>query len=80
MGNPEAVRVRPVLGSGGSAAATPDGKLPTTMNSPSAAGAIVLARNVNGRLDWQTDAGESYHAWSERKLGVVTSDDADGPD
>jgi hypothetical protein len=40
-------------------------------NSPSAAAAVVAARNMNGRQAWRTDQGETYQQWYERRLTAV---------
>ncbi|RQO78390.1 DUF4357 domain-containing protein [Aquitalea sp. FJL05] len=38
-------------------------------NSPSAAAAIVLARNANGRIEWKLkDSGQSYTDWQDAQL------------
>ncbi|MBM4243692.1 MAG: DUF4357 domain-containing protein [Deltaproteobacteria bacterium] len=38
-------------------------------SSPSAAGAVVMGRNVNGRQDWRAeDSGETYEDWSAKRL------------
>ncbi|MEW6270795.1 MAG: GIY-YIG nuclease family protein [Thermodesulfobacteriota bacterium] len=45
-----------------------------SFGSPSAAGAVVLGRNVNGRLDWKVEgSGETYEEWSERRLPAGSS-------
>ncbi|WP_026145713.1 GIY-YIG nuclease family protein [Nocardioides sp. Iso805N] len=36
--------------------------------SPSAAAAVVLGRNANGRLEWRTESGMSYGRWQEQSL------------
>jgi len=52
-------------------------------SSPSAAAAVVLGRNTNGRRVWKTaDTGETYQQWYEKKLAVVSqtlrqTDDSD---
>jgi hypothetical protein len=37
-------------------------------SSPTLAGAIVLARNTNGRQSWKTPSGKSYAEWQEEKI------------
>jgi len=40
-------------------------------SSPSAAAAVVLDRNANGRIEWKaTDGHWTYHQWQERRAGV----------
>ncbi len=41
--------------------------------SPSAAAAVVLDRNANGRSEWKTShGGLTYHQWQERKSGLIS--------
>lgn len=41
-------------------------------SSPSAAAAIVLDRNANGRIEWKTTDGHlTYHQWQERQPDMV---------
>lgn len=50
-------------------------------DSPSAAAAVVLGRNSNGRIEWKTaDTGKTYADWQALQLqlaGVSESDDSD---
>ncbi|WP_420101503.1 GIY-YIG nuclease family protein [Bosea sp. (in: a-proteobacteria)] len=40
-------------------------------SSPSAAAAVVLDRNANGRIEWKTADGRwTYHQWQERRSGL----------
>ena len=54
-------------------AATPDGSSyqftsAHAFRSPSAAGAVVLDRSSNGRIEWKVvGTGQTYHAWQEAK-------------
>lgn len=49
-------------------------------DSPSAAAAVVLGRNSNGRIEWKTaDTGKTYADWQALQLqreGVSESDDS----
>ena len=39
---------------------------PWSFSSPSAAAAVVLDRNSNGRLEWKvTGASQTYHDWQQ---------------
>ncbi|WP_437193278.1 GIY-YIG nuclease family protein [Planctomicrobium sp. SH527] len=49
-------------------------------SSPSAGGAVVNAGNINGRIAWKTEAGETYQEWHERKLAKVIPDDFNDDD
>lgn len=43
-------------------------------NSPSAAAAVVLARNANGRTNWKIQkTGQTYHDWMDLKLQIDES-------
>ena len=59
---------------------TPDGKYtfakPYSFSSPSAAAAVVLDRNANGRLEWKVKGDRrSYHDWQQ---GHIDNGDAAG--
>jgi hypothetical protein len=46
-------------------------KSPYAFKSPSAAAAVVLDRNANGRTEWKvTGAKMTYHEWQEAIAGV----------
>ena len=51
---------------------------PHSFSSPSAAAAVVLDRNANGRIEWKVKgAKQSYHDWQEsRVLNAAVSDSA----
>ncbi len=57
---------------------SPDGRFtfakPYSFNSPSAAAAVVLDRNSNGRLEWKVQGDRSsYHEWQQGQI-IETSD------
>lgn len=46
--------------------------LDTVFASPSAAGAVLLGRNANGRKAWKVEAtGETYGQWQDKQLDAV---------
>jgi len=47
-------------------------------SSPSAGGAVVNAGNINGRIAWKTDSGETYQEWHERRLAKAIPEDLNG--
>ena len=43
-------------------------------SSPSAAAAVILGRNTNGRTEWKVETtGQSYQDWQDSKLGHTTA-------
>lgn len=43
---------------------------PWSFSSPSAAGAVVLDRNSNGRLEWKVEGSkQNYHEWQQEQAG-----------
>jgi Domain of unknown function (DUF4357) len=45
---------------------------PYSFKSPSAAAAVVLDRNANGRLEWKVvGSKQTYHQWQEEKAKVA---------
>ena len=45
-------------------------------SSPSAAGAVVNAGNINGRTAWKTPTGQTYAAWHESKIAYASGGEA----
>ncbi|WP_444461743.1 GIY-YIG nuclease family protein [Rhodobacter capsulatus] len=44
---------------------------PHAFNSPSAAAAVVLDRNSNGRIEWKVQGSrQSYHEWQQARIAV----------
>lgn len=47
---------------------------PHAFNSPSAAAAVVLDRNSNGRTEWKVKGGrQTYHDWQQARIAGVAS-------
>jgi hypothetical protein len=68
--------LREQLVADGSLQATEDGLLKltqaVTFKSPSAAAAVLLNRNANGRLEWKVkQTGQTLKDWQDQKLGVA---------
>lgn len=40
-------------------------------SSPSAAAAVIIGRNANGRRNWKLSTGESLAEWQDKQLGTV---------
>lgn len=52
---------------------------PYSFKSPSAAAAVVLDRNANGRLEWKVKGSKlTYHQWQEDKAKIAEVDVATG--
>lgn len=50
-------------------------------DSPSAAAAVVLGANTNGRIAWKTvDTGKTYADWQSHQLKIAGVDEAFGED
>lgn len=52
---------------------------PYGFDSPSAAAAVVLDRNANGRREWRVEGSPdslSYHEWQERRASQATPDES----
>lgn len=70
-------KLRERLESDGTLQLSPDGAsmvLPfdTVFTSPSAAGAVLLGRNANGRKSWKVEAtGKTYGQWQDERLDTV---------
>jgi len=48
---------------------------PYSFKSPSAAAAVVLDRNANGRLEWKVvGSKQTYHQWQEEKAKAKASE------
>ncbi|WP_422395597.1 DUF4357 domain-containing protein [Roseovarius phycicola] len=46
---------------------------PWSFNSPSAAAAVVLDRNSNGRLEWKVKGSkQTYHDWQQAEASAST--------
>lgn len=79
-------KLRQQLESDGTLALTPEGSAMMFTHdhvfaSPSAAAAVVLGRNSNGRLEWRVDGSSTtYGAWQENLLAAAMMGQADVQD
>ncbi|MBF6093476.1 GIY-YIG nuclease family protein [Nocardia cyriacigeorgica] len=74
-------RLREQLVQDGTIAPAPGGGLRFTrahvFSSPSAAGAVVVGRSINGRTDWRTTHGLSYGEWEARGVESMTAESSE---